>query len=571
MKRLFPAPRGVKRQDPMPRATQSRGRLFISTGALRWLLVVAALLTGTTMTAGARSSAGPQMGGTLIYAPPVPSAVDSFIPVMSTASILDDEVEVLLYRPLLWIGQHVTIEMDRSIADSISVSANNTVFTVGMRHTYAWSDGQPVTADDVAYDFNLIKTYGPKYAYYGIGGLPTLVKSFKVLSPHSFAITLTKSVNPDWFKLNGLAQLRPLPAHAWKKYSISYLFNHQTDLNVLSVVDGPYKLTKFVTGQYARFDRNPTYGGHKSYLDTYIMQFYTSEQAEFAALKTGAAQIGDLPFALYNSASQLSALKTYDVNNFQFHWIVLNYRNPATSFFREVKVRQAMQLAIDQPLMNSLLYHGHANSAYSPVPFVPDTYVSPHAKATQNASHFDLARANAMLDADGWKMVNGVRQKNGQKLSWTLQLLGSQTDVKQGAILQQDFAKIGVDLKLQNIPISTLFAEFGHKGTEWDGISIFWIYYPNFDPIGAGIFDTTGGANFGSFSDPRMDALINKAQVTPGLEGVYAYQDYASQVVPCLYLDQPTIIAKYQPNVHGITDFFNPVYAYSPEYLWLSH
>jgi peptide/nickel transport system substrate-binding protein len=59
--------------------------------------------------------------------------------------------------------------------------------------------------------------------------------------------------------------------------------------------------------------------------------------------------------------------------------------------------------------------------------------------------------------------------------------------------------------------------------------------------------------------------------VKPGLEGVYAYQDYASQVVPCLYLDQQTIIAKYQPNVHGITDFFNPVYAYSPEYLWLSH
>jgi peptide/nickel transport system substrate-binding protein len=143
--------------------------------------------------------------------------------------------------------------------------------------------------------------------------------------------------------------------------------------------------------------------------------------------------------------------------------------------------------------------------------------------------------------------------------------------VKQGSIIQQDFAKIGIELKLQSITDSILFGEFGHKGTEWDGISIFWIYYPNFYPIGAGLFDTMGGANFGSFSDPKMDALINDAQVTPGLKGVFAYQDYASRVVPCLYLDQPTTIIKYQPNVHGVTDFFNPVFAYSPEYLWLSH
>jgi peptide/nickel transport system substrate-binding protein len=539
-------------------------------GAARWLVLIVVVFASNAITARAQNTSGPQRGGTLIYSEPQP--VNSFMPVLSPASILDDEVEVLLYRPLLWIGQKVTIEMDRSIADAISVSGNNTVFTVGMRHNYVWSDGMPVTANDVAYCFNLIKTYGTKYAYYGIGGLPTLVKSFKVLSPYSFSITLSKSVNPDWFKLNGLAQLRPLPAHAWKKYSITYLFNHQTDPPVLSVVDGPYKLTKFVTGQYARFDRNPMYSGHKSYLDTYIVQFYTSDQSQFAALRTGAVQIGDLPFALFNAAGQLSRLPTYDLSVFQFHWIVLNYRNPATSFFRDVKVRQAMQLAIDQPLMNSLLYHAHANAAYSPVPFVPDTYVSPHAKATQNARHFDLAKANAILDADGWKMVNGVRQKNGQKLAWTLQLIGNGlTDVKQGSIIQQDFAKIGIDLKLRSITDSILFGEFGHKGIEWDGISIFWIYYPNFYPIGAGLFDTTGGANFGSFGDPKMDALINDAQVAPGLKGVFAYQDYASQVVPCLYLDQPTTIIKYQPNVHGVTNFFNPVFAYSPEYLWLSH
>src|SRR5205807_5857206 len=109
------------------------------------------------------------------------------------------------------------------------------------------------TQNDVAYCYKLTKTYGTRYGYNGIGGLPTAVKSFPVLSPTTFSITLTQPANPAYFELNGLAQLRPLPVHAWKKYSISYLSTHQTDLGVLSVVDGPYKLTKFVLNQYARF------------------------------------------------------------------------------------------------------------------------------------------------------------------------------------------------------------------------------------------------------------------------------------------------------------------------------
>ncbi len=570
MERFARFSRGTTHQRAGVTAARHPWSVVSRAGVLRWLLLLGMVFASSALTAQAKSTRAPRSGGTVIFG--YEQEIDSFIPVLSPTSIMDDGAQVLLYRPLLWIGQNVSIDYSRSIATGISVSHNNTVFTVTMRPDYKWSDGTPVTAADVQYCFNLIKSYGTKYGYYGTGGLPTLVAAFTVLSPTKFSITLTKSLNPVYFELNGLAQLRPLPSHVWKKYSISYLFNHQTDLGVLSVVDGPYKLTKFALKQYARFDRNPMYSGHRSYLDTFIIQYFSSEAAEFAALRTGAIQIGTLGFTEYNAASQLAAMKSYDWLWFGYTYITINYRNPAIAFMKDVKVRQAMQLLINQPLMNTSLYYGHAYSAYSPVPYVPATYLSPKAKETWKASHYDPAKANAMLDADGWKMVNGVRQKNGQKLAFTIGVSSENNiGVRQAEIIQQDFGKAGVQVSLNVAPFSVILAELGSKSSSsWQAISIGWIYYPNFYPLGDSLLGTNGGANFGGFSDPKLDATITEAQTVPGFKGIYDYQDYAANVVPVLYLDEAATIVKYQPKVQGVTTFFNPIWGFAPEYLWLS-
>ncbi len=559
----------------MPDLRPASLRKYLSTRGLSHLVrsSVAAglLLAGQAGVAGSAAAAAPQRGGTLIYAENFGS-FDSFIPVVSPAEIVDDEAQVLLYRPLLWIGQKASIEYDRSIARSITVSKDLTSYTVNMQPDYKWSDGSPVTADDVAYCYNLMKQYGTKYAYYGIGGLPNLVKSFTVDSPTSFTIVMTTPFNPSYFELNGLAQLRPLPSKAWKSYNATYLFNHQTDPQVLSIVDGPYKLTKFVSGQYARFERNPMYSGHQSYLDTYIVQFYSADQALFAALRTDAVQIGAAPYSLHSSWSQLSNLATYSYSIFGFDYITLNYRNPATSFFKDVSVRQAMQLAINQPEMNQALYYGNAHSAYSPVPYSPSTYLSSAAKASMNADHYDLTKAAALLDSAGWTMSGGVREKAGQKLTFTFEVFsGQETAVRQAEIIQQDFAKLGIQISLKQVTFQTGIAQLAAKGTSWDAIGIGWIYYPNFYPLGDGLFATTGGSNFGGFSDPKLDATVVEAQTKPGMAGIYAYGDYASTVVPALFLDYPETVIKYQPNVQGVGDFFNPVFGFSPEYLWLKH
>ncbi len=539
----------------------------------RWLAALALLPLSQTVAPHSANAATPQMGGTIIWGENN-GPFDSFIPIVSQAEIVDDEAQAYIFQPLLWVNQKVSIDYSQSIAKAVAASANDTTFTVTMNSNYKWSDGTPVTATDVQFCYNLMKQYGTKYAYYGIGGLPNDVKSFTVNSPTSFTIVMNQTFNPLYFELNGLAQLRPLPSKAWAGKDAAYLLAHETDLATLSVVDGPYKLTKFVTGQSATFVRNPTFGGHQSYLDTFIVKFYSgpgNEQAEFADLKSGAIQIGVLNNSLWNSRSQLSGLKSYNFSLFGFSYIELNYRNPKTSFFKDQTVRQALQMGINQDEMNQTVYYGNAHSAYSPVPFSPATYLSATAKATSPLA-FNPTKAGQMLDADGWKMVGGVREKAGQKLAFTITVIsGSATGLLQQAeIMQQDYAKLGATMNLTQELFGTAIAQLGKKGTDWDAVSIGWIYYPNFYPLGDGLFGTTGGANFGGFSDPKLDATITESQTKPGLQGIHDYGDYAAKAVPALYLDYPATLIRYSPKVQGIAQFFSPIYAFSPQYLWLS-
>jgi peptide/nickel transport system substrate-binding protein len=538
----------------------------------RLFAALALLPLSQTMAPHSANAAGPQMGGTVIWGENN-GPFDSFIPIVSQAEIVDDEAQAYIFQPLLWVNQKVTIDYSQSIAKSVAASANNSTFTVTMNSNYKWSDGTPVTATDVQFCYNLMKQYGTKYAYYGIGGLPNQVKSFTVNSPTSFTIVMNQTFNPLYFELNGLAQLRPLPSKAWAGKDATYLLNHETDLATLSVVDGPYKLTKFVTGQYAQFERNTTFAGHQSYLDTFIVKFYSgagSTQAEFADLKSGAIQIGVLDNSLWKSRAQLGSLSSYDFSLFGFSYIELNYRNPKTSFFKDQTVRQALQMAINQEEMNQTVYYGNAHDAYSPIPFSPATYLTATAKATSPLA-FNLAKAGKMLDADGWKMVGGVRQKAGQKLAFTITVIsGSATGLLQAEIMQQDYAKLGVTINLVQQPFGTVIATLGKKGADWDAVSIGWIYYPNFYPLGDGLFGTTGGANFGGFSDTKLDATITESQTKPGLKGIHDYGDYAAKAVPALYLDYPSVLIRYSPKVQGIAQFFSPIYAFSPQYLWLS-
>jgi peptide/nickel transport system substrate-binding protein len=499
-----------------------------------------------------------------------PMNVNSLLPVVNNDSTGNSQAIQLLYRPLIWLGTNLKIDWTDSIAKSIKVSGDRTVFTVTMKD-WKWSDGKPVTAADAAYDFQMIKDYGKRYLNYGIGGMPGIVKSFDVVNAHTFRVTLKHPVNATWFELNGLSQITPTPEFVWKQHSIDYLFRHQTDPALVQVVDGPYKLARFVRGRDVVFDANPAYSGHHPAIKRFTLKMITSSDAAFAALKTGDIQIGNVPASLYNArhlVGQLKSMRT--AGGFAISYLSINFTNDKVAFFRNLKVRQALQYAIDEPLMIKTILHGLGTPGFGPVPSVPDTYLSPEMRAL--AAHpmrmYQPAKAKRLLDEAGWKPgPDGIREKNGKQLAFSLIVSsGVPLELNEAQIMKQEWQAIGVDMSIRQMPFNQELAMLKPHRT-WDMGMIAWAYAPDYYPSGGGLFNTGGGANYGGYSNPKMDKLINATTRGKGLQTLYAYENYAAQQLPTLFLPSPGYLVKYPTRLHGMSRFYNPVGFMAPEYL----
>lgn len=515
----------------------------------------------------------PRHGGTIVTVPGVgigpPAPVNGLNPLLAS-SLYNQQAAGLMYLGLLWIDRHLKIDYTRSVASGIQVSADRTVYTVTLHKRYRWSDGQPVTAEDVAYDYHMIEKLGPKFPNYGTGGIPTLVKSFEVLGPYRFRITLKRPVNADWFELDGLGLLMPLPKQAWEHYSVKTMFNHMIDPNFFQVVDGPFKLQSFVQGRYVSFVPNPQYTGpNPPYIDRLVFRFLNTPQAVFAALRTGALQLGTLPHSLYPARAQLAALGTYEIKGlWGFGYIGFNYSNPGLSFIHDVRVRQAMMHAIDQPLLIKLEYYGLGQRDYGPVPVDPPTFLSPNARKMLKSKVYDPSLADHLLDEAGWKRSpSGIREKDGHKLAFTMYVQAGRT--RGPALIAGMLAQVGIELRLREKPFNSVIAEMSDSNNrQWQAVYLAWglSTYPSAGTI----FQTGGAFNSYHYNDPKLDKLIDAVTQAPGLDPLYAFQDRVIKTQPMIFLPYAYRIVKYARDIHGLDKAFTPLSSFNPQYLWVS-
>jgi len=505
-------------------------------------------------------AAAPQTCGTVIVPPGVglgtpPASVTSLNPLL-IGSAYDGEAVSLLYDGLLYVNSKHKIDYSRSIASAIDVSKDDTVFTITMHHRN-WSDGRPVTAKDVKFTFDLIKKLGPTYPDYGSGGVPGVIKSFTVVNPYQIQIVTKHPVNPTWFELSGISQLTPYPEHAWGKYSVNQLWRRQSDPSFFKVVDGPFRLVSFKLGRHITFGPNPTYQGHKPRIHRFIMTFLHSAGSEIEGMRTGSIDMSNLPFSLWKAGHDLKNVRLVRMPpNFGFDYMQLNYKNPKVSFFRDVKVRQAIADSIDQRAKIKLLFHNTSNVQHGPVPVDPPTFLSPEAKAGHYPVGFDPAKARKLLDEAGWKMgPDGIREKDGRKLSFTyLASSGGTTALLSNEMTQQALRAIGIDMKIRQVTFNQLLA-IDNRPLAWEAMGFGWSLGA-FPSDGAQLH-TGGSYNQAGYSDKKMDKLLDAVTTTPGLDALYKYQNYAAEQQPEIFEEEPGVVVLANPHLRGVKKFLD--------------
>lgn len=528
-------------------------------------------------------------GGTVVEALPPQVDINWYLPLRPNVynSLYDAWASGLMYKGLFHIDGKGQIDYARSIASKISWNPKGTVYTVSLNPKWHWSNGQPVTARDVQFTWNLIKAASAStapapwpYSGAGSGGIPSDVQSFKVLNNDTFQITLNQPVNQVWFEYNGLSDLLPLPEASWNKYphnvnqELSYLANNGNNPAFFSVTDGPFKMASAVQNVSWKFIPNPKYDGHKPYLDSLVLSYETSDTAEVDALRTGTVQVGYLPAYMYGSRSQLTSDKLFPTYSFSMPVTRLNFKNKVMGpVFKQLAVRQAMQMGVDQLSIIKDLYDGLGVPGTGPIPAYPNAFLPPTLK--KPIYSFNPTAGIKLLEKNGWHEVNGVMQNaQGKSLSFEVQYpSGNTTTAAMVQLLQQDWAMEGIKVTLLPLPFATLL-HYHHQPSKWEvqaGIS--WSYGGTY-PTGGGIYGTNGGYNFFGYSNPVMDRLIlatHKPHATAqaAQQALDAYANFAAHQLPNLYMPLPASLTEIGKNVHGVekssNSFTNSI---SPQYWW---
>jgi peptide/nickel transport system substrate-binding protein len=530
-----------------------------------FVLLASAVAPSSSYAQGAESC------GTIVIPPGLgigPGAdVTSFNPLL-LSSLYNQEASYLMFEQLLWINRDHQIDWTRSIASAVTTPDNGKTYDVTMR-PWNWSDGVPVTSADVLYAFHLIKAFGTSFSNYGTGGMPGLVRSLTAQDAEHFTVVLKNPVNPQWFILNGLPLLQPLPEHAWGKYTTDQIWQAQSSPSFFQVVDGPLVINRLAIGVDAEFVPNPLYGGDKMHFDRFVMKFENSEGQELQAVQSHDLDMGNVPFDLYDKAKTLPGDRVVTLPpSYSWQEMIPNIANPATKFFADVRVRDAIADAIDQQQMIDLAMHGQGVITRGPVPPYPRTFLSPAAKAGNYPVGYDPAKARALLAEAGFKPgVDGTLQKNGQRLAFTVLVPAGQVlRIEMAETIQQNLRAVGIEMKVHQEEFNEILTQMVSQPQAWEAILI----AENLSayPSGEALFKSGGFYNNNGYANPEMDRLIKQSTDMPGQDGLDAYQDYASAQQPVIFLPNERYSVLVRDGLHGAQNFMNPLGLWAPEKLY---
>lgn len=534
----------------------------------------------------------PAHGATVVVAEAPQTTPDWFFPVLSSTGYASYNMEIifLMYRPLIYLGPTNQVDYGRSLVSKIAQNASGTTYTLTLSHKYRWSNGEPITAHDVVFTWNLIKeaatlpnapwTYGPA----GSGGVPGDWSQVTANGPNTVIITLKHPANPEWFIHNGLSQLYPVPKSVWDRYPDNPIKELTLIKNVANspanklydVVDGPFKFEGMSPNQYWSLVPNPQFGGHRATIGKLVFQYETSSSSEFGGLKSGTISVGYLPPSMYSSRKDLPHDVMSSSYLFGMNYLVPNLSPKAPggigTVFSNQYVRQALEMGIDQPGIIKTLYHGAGVATDGPIPPTPKTkFFDPVlAKAPYP---FNPASGKKLLENHGWRESHGVMAKNGQKLAFTLLYSsGSTTETSMVELMKSDWAQEGIDVRLQSEPINDVLATASPSDANkwqmayWGGG---WTYQFDYYPTGGNLFKAGAGENMGGYDSPTMNTLID-ATYEPGTPAqiqsrMNAYQVYAAHNLPVLWMPwfpmgyaRVSGFNEHVSNVHGTVSTFNP-------------
>ena len=456
----------------------------------------------------------PVIGGTLIDLQNfIGGDPDHLDPALSSV-LSDSQPAWLMFEPLT-ITDPVTGALKPGVATTWSANANDTVWTFHLRKEH-FSNGMQVMPSDFKYAWERVnaKSFGSTLTTYMViikGAMEMEAGTATSLSgvvADDAAMSLTVTTTSPYSVLPQLVSylaFAPVP-----KQVVSVLPNYGKDWEKgVMIGNGPFaQASALVHNVDLKMVRNETYDGalgHKAYLDGIDFRITKDVNTAFTAFQAGQGMTTGIPPGQYTAVKQQYGDGVKDSTILGTYYWTFNLKDPQLGGAQNVKLREAIALAIDKDAINNSVYNG---SRVVATEFTPPG-IPGYQAGLNNFPGRDLNKAKAALAA--WEAATGKKASSLTPLKLNFNAGHGHENV--ATIVQANLKEIGVPSVLAPSPQTTYFDDMeAGKGTF---VRAGWIW--DFTAYDDGIyynFYTKAFNNITGYSNPDFDKLMNEARAS---------------------------------------------------------
>ena len=502
----------------------------------------------------------PQKGGTVIVG--TPQEPGTLSPLLAAGTI-DDVIGAFIVEGLVGIdadGNYVPV-----LAESLpAVSEDGLVLTYNLKKGLKWSDGNEFVCADVQFTLDAILS--------DLSGASTSgysdIESIECSDDYTAVVTMLDVYAPY---LRLFSYIVPRAAGELDKMDT-------WEYNRAPIGTGSWVVKQWQAGDYIELAPNPYYREEgKPYLDGIIVKILPSREVGIQLLGTGEiTTLWDLTEADFATIDALPGVTWAGTlyGSGENELLVFNLGAPDGSapadpasaphpILSDLRVRQAIQYAIDKQLLADTLLFGNVKVGSSVLPTGP--FACP-----QPASEFSVEKAKALLDEAGWVVgADGIREKDGMRMSLKIgTTTGNQLREQTEQVLIEMMREVGIELTIDNMPSDLLFASWESDGARKKGRFDILMYttgagidpdshmFSNYHSSRIPTEENEGaGNNFSRYINADVDGWIDEAAFNPNQEERHEiYCKIAEQInkdLPRVFLYERLILSGYRENLQN--------------------
>lgn len=448
----------------------------------------------------------------------VTDTLGSLNPLLLNGGEINKYATALMFLPLMELDADLNFQ--GMLADSITTEDNRN-FVVHIDEAAAWSDGTPITAEDVAY--TALRLTSPVinntammyYVFEGVGddgfveaGADS-VEGIQVIDDKTIQFTTKDSMSLTTFQNSYARYLLTLPKHVIEKYTEEELSTAEW-FNRPDVISGPFYVTEFDVDHYISYKANPDYWKGAPRIDKLNIKIVDGSQL-YAGLQSGEIDITQHTMSVI-PPEDYTSVETLDN-------VEVVYGSPVTNqsmFIQtanvpDVRVRQAMLCAINREQLLSELLDGHGEVVdgflSSASPFYDDS-ITPVT--------YDPEKAKSLLEEAGWD--------GSQTLRFYVNS-GDSTFVNAATVMVAQWAAVGIKAEVQTVDFATLMSVAGTR--DYDILAVQYTYAP-VDPYPDVAWLLGGEGSWTGYGDDEVNKALISTQLTSDVDeikGLYSIVD----------------------------------------------